>query len=186
MEVIDKRIIKRVCIATSYENEKISKLIKLYKYKNIKDIGKILAQYLIIYWAGQLQIAYYNDRELYNKYIKALIIPAPIDRTSYSQRGFNQVKVLTDIFAKHFELQTKDILQKRLSRKKQVELKQRQRIENVVNKYYLKRKYKNDIKDRVIIIVDDVITTGATAMEMCKVLSENGGKEIYVLTLAKG
>ncbi|WP_315116558.1 uracil phosphoribosyltransferase [uncultured Clostridium sp.] len=45
--------------------------------------------------------------------------------------------------------------------------------------------FKNKIKNKKIILIDDVITTGATAYNCAKVLMDNGAKEINILTVAK-
>ena len=49
----------------------------------------------------------------------------------------------------------------------------------------IKEKYLQKIANKNILLIDDVITTGATIASCCKVLQKAGIKKIYVLTLAK-
>ena len=62
-------------------------------------------------------------------------------------------------------------------------LSKKQREENVKTVYKIKNKQK--IKNKKIILLDDIYTTGATAEECSKILKQNGAKEILVLTIAK-
>ena len=48
----------------------------------------------------------------------------------------------------------------------------------------IENEQKEQIKDKVILIIDDVITTGATTSELARVLIENGAKACHVLTFA--
>ena len=50
--------------------------------------------------------------------------------------------------------------------------------------YHFKKELKNIVKDKVVLIIDDVITTGATTSEISKVLVKAGAKECYVLSFA--
>ena len=62
-------------------------------------------------------------------------------------------------------------------------LTKKQRQENVKQVYKVINEQK--IKDKRIILFDDIYTTGATANECAKMLKENGAKEVLVFTLAK-
>jgi len=62
----------------------------------------------------------------------------------------------------------------------------RKKIVSLVEKIHLKIVDKNAIKNRTIIIVDDVTTTGATLEECAKVLRAAGAKKIWGLVVARG
>jgi predicted amidophosphoribosyltransferase len=68
----------------------------------------------------------------------------------------------------------------------QTELRGHERFRNVQNAFSLNRKAKNVDRNDRIILVDDVMTTGATLQACAKVLYENGFKHIDVATLAHG
>ena len=66
----------------------------------------------------------------------------------------------------------------------QTELNTQERIKNIEDSFAVKHEYKKIIKGKTILIVDDVITTGATSSELSKTLIETGAKECYVLSFA--
>ena len=101
-----------------------------------------------------------------------------------AQRGYNQTELIAKLLAKKTEnLQyRKDILIKVKNNKIQSTLGKKQRIENVKNAYKLKNI--QIIKQKNILIIDDIYTTGATVNECAKVISQQCQK-VGVLTIAK-
>ena len=71
----------------------------------------------------------------------------------------------------------------------QSKLSKEERVENIKGAYILqKQNYiqnENILKDKKIILIDDVFTTGSTANECCRVLKQANPKRIDVLTIAK-
>ena len=66
----------------------------------------------------------------------------------------------------------------------QTEFNFKQRKENVLNAYTVKPEFRKDIKNKTILIVDDVITTCATIDELSKTLLKYGASEVYALSFA--
>ena len=114
-----------------------------------------------------------------------IIIPVPIHKKRRKQRGYNQ----SELIAKEIAYNIKNlryensVLEKVKNVKPQSLLRKKQREQNVKNVYKIVKKEK--IKDKKIILFDDIYTTGSTANECCKILKQNGAKEILVLTIAK-
>ncbi|MFH1847155.1 MAG: ComF family protein [Candidatus Omnitrophota bacterium] len=112
------------------------------------------------------------------------IIPVPLHKTRYLNRGFNQ----SDLIAKKL----KTILQiplcghnliKIKNTRSQTSLTKKERLENLKDSFRLK--YPLEISKKTIILVDDVFTTGAT-LESCAIeLAAAGAKKIFAFTLAK-
>ena len=62
-------------------------------------------------------------------------------------------------------------------------LNKKQRIENVKNVYKIQNEQK--IKEKAVLLFDDIYTTGATAKECAKVLKQAGASKVGILTIAK-
>ena len=76
-----------------------------------------------------------------------------------------------------------------LIKKKSVQqsaLKFHERYENVKGMYAFNKRYSDCIKGKTVLVVDDVITSGATLSECAKVLKKNGASRVYGLALLYG
>ena len=107
----------------------------------------------------------------------------PMTKKRFSKRGgYNHGKVLAEKFAKHVNLSVLDVLIKSKETKKQALLSRKDRMKNVKGSF--KVKDKKLVKDKRIVLIDDVTTTGATAEEIASVLKKAGAKEVILLTVA--
>ena len=114
-----------------------------------------------------------------------IIIPVPIHTKRKRQRGYNQSELIARKIAKseqNLKYENK-VLQKEKHTVPQSSLSKEQRKQNVQNVYKLVNQEK--IRNKKIILFDDIYTTGSTANACAKLLKENGAKEIIVLTIAK-
>lgn len=113
-----------------------------------------------------------------------LIIPVPLHITRLRERGFNQAKLLAEIF---FPDQADKIKSNILLRCKntphQTTLSGKERRQNLINAFDVSTK--EQVIGKKVIIIDDVFTTGATLNECARVLSQAGALEIQVVTLAR-
>ena len=78
-----------------------------------------------------------------------------------------------------------DILVRHLNTIPQVKLKGKERRDNLKGAFIINKKHKTSIEDKNVVIVDDVMTTGATVMGCLKVLKENGVGNVYILTAGR-
>jgi len=108
-----------------------------------------------------------------------LIIPLPLSLKRLRERGFNQSFLITWGFLgkKPFD----KFLHRILHTKPQAELSQKERWKNVKNAFLAK----DEVKEKSILIIDDVMTTGATLNEASKALKRKGADKVYVLALAR-
>ena len=101
------------------------------------------------------------------------------------KRGYNQSELIAKQIAKNIpnlKLES-HILLKTKENKTQSSLNKKQRQENVKDVYKLQNAEK--IKEKNIILFDDIYTTGATVNECARVLKLGGANKIAVLTIAK-
>lgn len=158
--------------ALRYENIVREKIIN-YKFNENSYLYKTFAKIII------KNKKVYGFLKLYD-----IIIPVPMHKTKKSVRGYNQSELLASEIAKHMELGfEKNVLIKTKNTKVQSTLTKTQRIENIKNAFCVTDNAK--IKDKKVILIDDIYTTGSTVNECSKVLKKAGAKEIFVVTIAK-
>lgn len=113
-----------------------------------------------------------------------IIIPAPLHKDDYADRGFNQAYELSKEVSKLINKPTyNDILIKIKKTKKQHELSARERYKNLIGAFKVKNK--NKLLGKKVLLIDDVFTTGSTMNTCSKELIESGAKEIICLVVAK-
>ena len=113
-----------------------------------------------------------------------IIIPVPMHKIKKLERGYNQTEILSEDLAKNLNvLYNKNILVKVVNNKRQSSLSEKERHKNIKNVFKIKNSDK--IKNKKIILVDDICTTSATLEECSKVLKVAGAKEILALVIAK-
>ncbi len=114
------------------------------------------------------------------------IAPIPLHKFRILQRKYNQSALLAKNIAALADKKTLlDLLVRTKNNKPQASLNQKERKQNVAGIFKVREKYLAEIKGKNILLIDDVITTGATVESCCKILKKSGIKKIYVLTLAK-
>lgn len=113
-----------------------------------------------------------------------IILPVPISKKRYKQRGYNQTELIAREIGKRTDIElVTNCLYKEKNNVPQSTLNKEDRIENVKNAYIIKNS--KIIKGKRVIILDDIYTTGSTVNECSKLLKQNNVKEILVMTIAK-
>jgi len=124
------------------------------------------------------------DRQWLDEVEATLVIPVPLHPTRLRERGFNQAVDLARPVARERELPlTVDAVARIRDTAPQFGLTVVQRKQNVKGAFAAKKP--ELLQDQTIILVDDVMTTGATAAECCRTLKDAGAKMVAVLTLAR-
>ncbi len=114
-----------------------------------------------------------------------LIVPVPIHYKRDLDRGYNQSAYIAKFVGELIGIPVnKDILVKIKYNQKQSLLDMNSRKENVKNVYSVVKD--TPIKDKKILLIDDIFTTGSTVNECSRVLKEAGAKEIIVATVLYG
>ena len=168
----NKRYFKFARSLLIYEN-KVASAIKKFKYENKKFIGKYLAKFMA---------------ETFYKYEKDFgeidyLIAVPLYPSKQKERGFNQSEILADELSKIINI---PVLKNNLVRIKntqtQTKLSYKERQENLENAFKVLNW--REIKNKRVILIDDVLTTGSTINHCSMVLKNSGAKEIFVITAA--
>ena len=123
---------------------------------------------------------------IYNSYLKNknidIIVGVPTMKYSKYNRGYDQVKLLSVLISKSLGIPYIPALKQIKKKKTQHTLgSQTERLKNVLGIYDIKNIV---VKDKIILLIDDIVTTGATVNECSKVLKKHGAKEVHVLCAA--
>lgn len=182
IEKLEKtRIIK---YSNRYKN--FNKLLYLFEYDKI--IRKLILQYK--FFDKAYLSKFFSKIILKNKkvcgilYFYDIIIPVPMSTKKKQKRGYNQTELIARNIAKDLNLSLSlNNLQKIKDTKTQSKLNEEERQNNIKNVFIANNKL--ELKNKRIVLFDDIYTTGATVNECSRVLIEAGAKEILVLVLAK-
>ncbi len=110
------------------------------------------------------------------------LIPAPTNPAKLRQRGFNQATEIAKQLGKRLGITVRnDLIIKKSNTKRQSQLQYNQRQSNLKNAFILSR----PIRYEHIAIIDDVVTTTATANELAKIAKQNGVKKVQVWACAR-
>jgi competence protein ComFC len=112
------------------------------------------------------------------------IVPVPLHPTRERERGYNHAQMIAKKLAEYKGIQ---LLDKQLVKVKnvppQMSLAMEDRLRSVKGAFAVKKQ--EEIKDKVVLLLDDVYTTGSTVCECSKCLLEAGAKEVRALTIAQ-
>lgn len=172
-----------IVYAADYRQKLLQQTIHNFKFRYTKELAEPLAKILAEFWRNHINgVDTHNYASLRNN--EPLIIPVPLNKKRLLERGFNQAELIAKIFASQFNY---PLLSNAVIRSKntphQVGLNKKERLTNVKNSFQITNS--GLIKDRAIILIDDVVTTGSTLAEIAKMLKEAGAKEVWGLTLSK-
>lgn len=113
-----------------------------------------------------------------------VVIPVPLSAKRLKWRGYNQAELLAKSFCKYTNLTLNtDVLEKINDTSQQAKLNYSERQTNLLKSF--KVKDKQSIKDKTVLLIDDIVTTCATANVCSKVLKNAGAKTVYVLSVAR-
>ena len=151
----------------------VRELIHVYKYSSIKEIGRYLGRK-----AEEVLRREYPD------FLNCdAIMSVPMHRSRYEERAFDHANYLLKIINKTLQITDySKYIEKSVNTPKQAFLDIDKRLQNPKNSFRIKN---SDVfKNKNILLIDDIFTSGATVNSVCKLLKENGANYINVFTIA--
>ena len=142
-------------------------LIHLFKYQGMKPVGIQLAKHLPQALPMELRFD--------------LVVPVPLDWRKRWKRGFNQAEVLAAFVAKRRGWRLRNVLRRKISLVNQASLSNHERRLNVERAF----RTAMPVAGLRVLLVDDVMTTGATARACAVALKRAGAASVTLLTLAR-
>lgn len=158
-----------------YRDSAIKKLVKALKYRSASSVVDVLGKLLV----AKIENVMPNiDNDM------SVIISVPLHKRRIRERGFNQSELLAKYLADKINIPIeKNILIKTKNTPSQVmAFSRRERLNNLKGSFDVRDEDK--IKNKTVILVDDVITTGATIIEASHTLKKAGCKNIIAVVVA--
>lgn len=148
-------------------------LLHQLKYRNKPEIGEEMGRLYGVLLAQHGFLAEWD-----------VIVPVPLHPMKQKRRGYNQSEKFADGLSKPLEIKVSNLLERKKFTETQTKKSRLQRLENVDEVFELKEG--ENISGLRIVLVDDVITTGATLCACANVLLANGAKHVDLVTIAAG
>src|SRR3989338_1163556 len=157
-----------------YENEILSRALRRFKYYGAIGLADIFSDLLV-------KLIEPNIKDFAKN---TVVLAIPASRARKKSRGYNQAELLAEKFSKKTSISyVPDVLIKSRNTVSQTSLAGRERLFNQKDSFAVANQEK--IKNKKIILVDDILTTGATLSEAARALKEAGASEITGLVVAK-
>ncbi|MGB0865413.1 MAG: ComF family protein [Granulosicoccaceae bacterium] len=159
------------CFCTCHYEIPADYLVKRFKYAGDRAAGLAMAD------------AMWTNAKGFREELKgAVFLPVPLHRSRLIQRGFNQSELLARVLAKrcgaealcHTLVRTRPTCS-------QAGLSRKARAANIKNAFHIKDLPSN----RKIVLIDDVLTTGSTAKECCRMLRRVGADDLTLWCFAR-
>lgn len=148
----------------------IRECIHALKYKNNRVLGKFFAELLVPIVKGE-------------NWSIDLVIPVPLSQERYKERGYNQAASVAHPLALLLELDFQPYgLKQARDTRSQVGLSAEERRLNVVGAF---KAVPELVDNKNVLLVDDVMTTGATLESCAKTLKDSGSNKVYCTTIAR-
>ena len=119
------------------------------------------------------------------------IMPVPLHSRRLRWRGFNQAKLIAEIISQKltpgFEIPILDeiLIRKKYTRPQMKVKNYLDRQKNIQDSFILNEPGFEKVKNKKILLIDDVATTASTLLECARILKENGAKKVFAAVIAR-
>ncbi|MGA8432507.1 MAG: ComF family protein [Candidatus Sulfotelmatobacter sp.] len=156
----------------------LRELVHMLKYGGVLPAAKVLGRMVAEAMVGLEPVL--GDGVI-------VVVAVPLHKSKRRQRGFNQAELIARsalkcCAAERFQLADNVLLRKR-DTDSQIGMTNHQRRENMRGAFTVSRA--QEVNGREVLLVDDVLTTGATAAECTRVLLRAGASRVWVATAAR-
>lgn len=173
----------QICMECKYHSHSYDQALAVFEYSIV--IRELIHRYK---YGGEYSLSrtlgFFLSEQLKESGWKVdLMIPVPLHKNRQKSRGFNQSALLGDYLSQRNRITCRDdVLIRSMDTLSQTGFDRDKRAENLKDAFMVLAP--QAVKDKNILIIDDVHTTGATVDSCSRVLRSAGAKKIYVLTIA--
>lgn len=169
--------IDRLLSLYDYKDAEVSATIISGKYQFIPDVFKVLGERLGVFLVSAAALEVDN-----NAHRSSIICPIPLAKSRRRWRGFNQAEIIAEAVGRQSGWAIQECLQRVKSTKVQKDLSREERLKNVADCFAVGSR---PTAGKTLILVDDVITTGATLAQAAAVVKESGAAQVWAATIAR-
>ena len=166
----------------NYQDDSVRGVLHAFKFSNRRDLAAPLAQFLHDRLLNGLE-----ELETMEGFTEPLLVPIPMSKREKHRRGYNQAELLCselDTMSKEslFAYKPNALLKHKDTQSQSRTKNKKERLANVVGCFTIKDPAL--VRNQNIILVDDIVTTGATLGEAMKVLKKAGARKVIAITIA--
>lgn len=169
--------------AADYQNKLMKKTISQFKYEPfVRKLAAPLCSLIIAHFKLLNKQPAFLNKENKSEFI---LIPVPLSKKRLRWRGFNQAEEIAKELSTNLEIPDMNrILLRTKETAPQINLAREEREKNIKGAFSADNK-EISLRNKKILLVDDVYTTGSTMNECARVLKSAGTKQIWGITLAR-
>jgi ComF family protein len=162
-----------VASAACHYNDQARKLIHKYKFEGLTGISIFLGKLM-------MQKYLYDDR----LGGEDIIIPVPLHKARMRERGFNQAELLAKYLFRYVSIPVATGVLFRIRNTQPLyDMTIEQRQKNLRGAFRVKDEPR--IKNKTVLVIDDIFTTGSTSYEVARTLKKAGAMKVHVLTVCR-
>jgi competence protein ComFC len=151
----------------------VRRVVHKFKYN-----GEMYLRHIVARWLN----AALDDERLRDRSFD-IIVPVPLHPARERERGFNQAALLARLLGKKRSIPCRPALERVRYTTTQTLFDRTERMENLHNAFRLRKNM--DVRQLRVLLIDDVLTTGATLSECARVLRRAGASSVYAATAAR-
>ncbi len=159
----------------------LAQLIGRYKYQRNFAIGKVLENLLWQAVSTMPPAWLTTNDQVIDPDTTPILVPVPLHWKRQLYRGFNQADRLAHSLGKQLQLPVVHVCKRTHGSTPQHELKRTQRLKNLRHKFTVTQ----PVYQKHLVLIDDVMTTGATLYELSRILLLAGARRVDTITLAR-
>lgn len=154
----------------------VSKSVYQFKFRNQRNFGSYYAKEIAADYADVLA-GWGID----------VIIPVPLYPGKHRKRGYNQAAILARELGKALDIPVEERILKRIRETApQKNLTPRRRRQNLKGAFYVEKGRRAFLKNRKVLLADDIYTTGSTVDEAARTLKRAGAEKVFYLAISIG
>lgn len=174
--------LSKLYFASDYNHFLIKRLIRKFKYQPFaKDLATVFCLIIITYFLNLEKEPFFLSRKQ-----ECLLVPIPLFSKREKWRGFNQAEEIAKELSKSLNIPMNNLLIKNRKTANQADLSKEERKKNLKDVFSFANPEKREvIKGKIVLLIDDVFTTGATMSAAAQLLKSADASQVIGIVVAR-